>query len=109
MDSRQNKMDSVMPSELDGYTITNTLGRDTLSTSGGTIQTSGMVTSADGTTARNSGVPHRTDLVEIDATYSIGGSGDTIIENGISDTSFTLTTKAKNRASSQSTLDTKCG
>ena len=90
-----------------GYTITNTAGNDTLSTNGGTIQTTGMVTSADGTTARNSGVPHRTDLVEVDATYTISGAGDTINESGFSDTSFTLTTKAKNRASSQSTLDTK--
>ena len=90
-----------------GYTITKTSGLDTLSTNGGTISTSGMVTSADGTTARNSGVPHRTDLVEVDATYTISGTGDTINESGFSDTSFTLTTKAKNRASSQSTLDTK--
>jgi hypothetical protein len=90
-----------------GYTITNTSGLDTLSTSGGTIQTSGMVTSADGTTARNSGVPHRTDLVEIDATYTISGTGDTINVDGFGDTSFTLTTTAKNRAGSQSTLDTK--
>jgi len=90
-----------------GYSIANTAGNDTLSTNGGTIQTSGMVTSADGTTARNSGVPHRTDLVEVDATYTISGTGDTITESGFSDTSFTLTTKAKNRAGSQSTLDTK--
>ena len=90
-----------------GYSITNTAGNDTLSTIGGTIQTSGMVTSADGTTARNSGVPHRTDLVEVDATYTISGNGNTINESGFSDTSFTLTTKAKNRGGSQSTLDTK--
>ena len=90
-----------------GYSIANTAGNDTLSTNGGTIQTSGMVTSADGTTARNSGVPHRTDLVEVDATYTISGAGDTINESGFSDTSFTLTTKAKNRAGSQSTLDTQ--
>ena len=90
-----------------GYTITNTSGLDTLSTNGGTIQTTGMVTDAAGTTARNSGVPHRTDLVEIDATYTISGTGDTINESGFSDTSFTLATKARNRASTQSTLDTQ--
>jgi hypothetical protein len=66
-----------------------------------------MVTDAAGTTARNSGVPHRTDLVEIDATYTISGTGDTINESGFSDTSFTLATKARNRASTQSTLDTQ--
>ena len=107
MYSANSSVVDVSIGSTDGYTITNTLGRDTLSTSGGTIQTSGMVTSADGTTARNSGVPHRTDLVEVDATYSISGTGDTITESGFSDTSFTLTTKAKNRAGSQSTLDTK--
>ena len=90
-----------------GYSITNTGGNDTLSTIGGTIQTSGMVTDVDGTTARNSGVPHRTDLVEVDATYTISGNGNTISESGFGDTSFTLTTKAKNRGGSQSTLDTK--
>jgi hypothetical protein len=90
-----------------GYTITNTSGLDTLSTNGGTIQTTGMVTDAAGTTARNSGVPYRTDLVEIDATYTISGTGDTINESGFSDTSFTLATKARNRASTQSTLDTQ--
>ena len=90
-----------------GYTITKTSGLDTLSTSGGTIQTSGMVTSADGQTRRNSGVPYRTDLVEVDATYGISGTGDTINVSGFSDTSFTLTTTAKNRAGSQSTLDSK--
>ena len=90
-----------------GYTISNTSGKDTLSTSGGTIQTTGMVTDAAGTTARNSGVPHRTDLVEIDATYTLSGTGNTFNESGFSDTSYTLTTTARDRAATQSTLDTK--
>tara|TARA_A200000159_G_scaffold76066_1_gene70601 strand:+ start:35 stop:2515 length:2481 start_codon:yes stop_codon:yes gene_type:complete len=90
-----------------GYTISNSAGNDTLSTSGGSIQTSGMVTSADGNTARNSGVPHRTDLVEVDATYTISGTGDTFTESGFGDTSYTLTLKGRNRAGSQSTLDTQ--
>lgn len=107
MYSANSSLVNVSIGSVNGYTITNTAGNDTLSTSGGTIQTSGMVTSADGTTARNSGVPHRTDLVLIDATYTISGTGDTITESGFSDTSFTLTTTAKNRAGSQSTLDTK--
>lgn len=78
-----------------GYTISNTSGKDTLSTNGGTIQTTGMVTHAAGTTARNSGVPHRTDLVEIDATYTISGTGNTFNESGFSDTSYTLTTTTR--------------
>ena len=91
-----------------GYTITNSAGNDTLSTSGGSIQTSGMVTSADGNTARNSGVPYRTDLVEVDATYTISGTGDTFVEARTGgDTSYTLTLKGRNRAGSQSTLDTQ--
>jgi len=90
-----------------GYTISNTSGKDTLSTNGGTIQTTGMVTDAAGTTARNSGVPYRTDLVEIDATYTISGTGNTFNESGFSDTSYTLTTTARDRAATQSTLDTK--
>ena len=107
MYSANSSLVNVSIGSVNGYTITNTSGKDTLSTNGGTIQTSGMVTSADGTTVRNSGVPHRTDLVLIDATYTISGTGDTITESGFSDTSFTLTTTAKNRAGSQSTLDTK--
>ncbi len=91
-----------------GYTITNTAGTDTLSTSGGSIQTSGMVTSADGNTARNSGTPVRNDLVEVDATYTISGTGDTFVEARTGgDTSYTLTLKGRNRNSSQSTLDTQ--
>ena len=34
----------------------------------------------DGTTARNSGTPYRTDLVLVDATYTISGTGDTFQE-----------------------------
>lgn len=91
-----------------GYTISNTSGNDTLSTSGGSIQTSGMVTSADGNTARNSGTPFRDDLVEVDATYTISGTGDTFVEARTGgDTSYTLTLKGRNRAGVQSTLDTQ--
>jgi len=90
-----------------GYTITNTSGLDTLSTNGGTIQTSGMVTDNAGTTARNSGVPYRTDKVEVDATYTVSGTGNTFAENGFTDVSYTLATKARNKASSQSTLNTQ--
>ena len=90
-----------------GYTISNTSGTDTLSTNGGSIQTSGMVTSADGTTRRNSGTPVRNDIVEVDAVYTISGTGDTFTESGFSDTSYTLTLKGRNRSGTQSTLETK--
>ena len=98
----------VTVGSTNGYTITNSAGNDTLSTSGGSIQTSGMVTSADGNTARNSGTPFRDDLVEVDATYTIGGTGDTFVEARTGgDTSYTLTLKGRNRAGVQSTLDTQ--
>jgi len=98
----------VTVGSTNGYTITNTAGNDTLSTSGGSIQTSGMVTSQDGNTARNSGTPYRDDLVEIDATYTISGTGDTFVEARTGgDTSYTLTLKGRNRAGVQSTLDTQ--
>jgi hypothetical protein len=90
-----------------GYSISNTSGLDTLSTNGGSIQTSGMVTSAEGTTRRNSGTPVRNAIVEVDATYTISGTGDTFTESGIGDTSYTLTLKGRNRSGTQSTLETK--
>ncbi len=90
-----------------GYTISKTSGEDTLSTSGGTIQTSGLVKSSDGATSRNSGVPHETDKAHIDATYSISGTGGTFNESGFSDTSYTLALKSRNRASAQTTIETK--
>ena len=90
-----------------GYTISNTSGNDTLSTSGGSIQTSGMVKNSGGNTARDSGTPVATDQVEVDAVYTISGTGNTFNESGFSDTSYTLALKGRNRESTQSTLDTQ--
>ena len=81
---------------------------DTISTSGGTIQTSGKVFQSDGSTAVNSGVPRYDDIAIITASVSYdSGTSDNINQSGFSDTSFTVSTKARNRASSQSTLDTQ--
>ena len=66
-----------------------------------------MVTSADGTTRRNSGTHARNDIVEVDAVYTISGTVDTFTESGFSDTSYTLTLKGRNRSGTQSTLETK--
>ncbi len=87
-----------------GYTISNTSGNDTLSTSGGSIQTSGMVKNSGGNTARNSGTPVASDQVEVEAVYTISGTGDTFNESGFSDTSYTLALKGRDRESTQETL-----
>ena len=87
-----------------GYSITNTSGNDTLSTVGGSIQTTGMVKEGGGNTARNSGTPVATDQVEVEAVYTISGTGDTFNESGFSDTSYTLSLKGRNRESTQETL-----
>ena len=81
---------------------------DTISTNGGTLQTSGKVFQSDGVTAVNSGVPRHDDIAIITASISFdSGNDDNIKQTGFSDTSFTVATKARNRNTSQSTLDTQ--
>ena len=81
---------------------------DTISTNGGTIQTSGKVFQSDGETAVNSGVPRHDDIAIITASVTFdSGNDNNINQSGFSDTSFTIATKARNRNSSQSTLDTQ--
>ena len=81
---------------------------DTISTNGGTIQTSGKVFQSDGETAVNSGVPRHDDIAIVTASVTFdSGNDDNINQTGFSDTSFTIATKARNRNSSQSTLDTQ--
>ena len=81
---------------------------DVISTNGGTIQTSGKVFQSDGSTAVNSGVPRYNDIAKITGSVTFdSGNDDNINQSGFSDTSFTVATKARNRNSSQSTLDTQ--
>jgi hypothetical protein len=89
-------------------TGTVTISNDILSTNGGTIQTSGRVFESDGT-AVNSGVPKYDDVVILSASISYdSGTSDTIqASRTLTDTSFTVLTKARNRESSQTTLDTQ--
>ena len=87
-------------------TVSNTSGVDTLSTSGGTIQTANAVYSTGGVVRSTTSVPFRTDNFHIDATYTLSGTGQTFRENGFVDTDFTLDIKGRNRSSSQSTLKT---
>ena len=85
-----------------------TITGDIVSTSGGTVQTSGKVFQSDGTTAVDSGVPRYDDIVIMTASVSYdSGNSDSIDQTGVADTTFTVATKARNRDSSQSTLDTQ--
>ena len=85
-----------------------TITGDTISTSGGTIQTTGKVFQSDGSTGVNSGVPRYNDIAIITASVSFdSGNNENINQTGLGDSSFTVATKARNRDSTQSTLDTK--
>ena len=85
-----------------------TLTGDSVSTNNGTVQTSGKVFQSDGTTAVNSGVPRHDDIVIVTASIKYdGGSSTNIQQTGTSDSSFTVATRARNRNSSRSTLDTQ--
>ena len=82
---------------------------DTISTNGGTIQTSGKVFQSDGETAVNSGVPRYNDIAIVTASVSYdSGNSDSIQQSStLTDTSFQVLTKARNRNGNQSTLDTQ--
>ena len=82
---------------------------DTISTNGGTIQTSGKVFQSDGTTPVNSGVPRYNDIAIVTASVSYdSGNSDSIQQSStLTDTSFQVLTKARNRNGNQSTLDTQ--
>jgi hypothetical protein len=81
---------------------------DTVSTNGGTIQTSGKIFQSDGSTPVNSGVPRYNDIAIITGSVSYdSGNADNINQSGFSDTTFTVSTKARNRNNAQSTLDTQ--
>jgi hypothetical protein len=81
---------------------------DVISTSGGTVQTSGKLFESDGTTAVNSGVPRYDDIAIVTASITYdSGTSENINQTGLGDSSFTVATKARNRNSSQSTLDTQ--
>ena len=85
-----------------------TLTGDSVSTNNGTVQTTGKVFQSDGTTAVNSGVPRHDDIVIVTASVKYdGGSSTNIQQTGTSDSSFTVATRARNRNSSRSTLDTQ--
>ena len=82
---------------------------DSVSTSGGTIQTANVVYDSGGSSARStSTVPYYNDIVLItgSAVWD-AGNDDGINQTGTGDTSFTVATKARNRNGSQTTLNTQ--
>ena len=86
-----------------------TSGVDGLSTSGGTIQTSNAVlnVSSSGTLRSTSTVPTRTDIYQHNAIYTLSGTtGENVNQSGVSDSTFTVGVRGRNRASSRSTLAT---
>ena len=88
--------------------VAKTSGTDTLSTNGGTIQTSNAVFSETGNTVRaTSTVPHKTDRFHTNATYTLSGTGTTFSENGFADTDFTLSVRGTNRNSSETNMGTE--
>ena len=85
-------------------------GIDDMSTSGGTIQTANAVFNNSGSspTVRATGtVPYNTDIYKHNAIYTLSvTTGENIRQTGVSDSSFTIGVRARNRASTQSTLAT---
>ena len=79
-----------------------------VSTSGGTIQTAAAVWSSDsGSVRATSAVPTRTDVVRVNATYTLSGTtGENISQTGVSDSSYTATVRGRNRSNSRSNLQT---
>ena len=90
--------------------VTATSGIDAVSTNGGTIQTANAVFASDsGSVRATSAVPTRTDVVRFNATYTLSGTtGDNIQQSStFTDSTFTVGIRARNRASSRSTLQTE--
>ena len=79
-----------------------------MSTSGGTIQTAAAVWSSDsGSVRAASAVPTLNDVVRFNAIYTLSGTtGENINQTGVSDSSFTVGVRGRNRSNSRSTLQT---
>ena len=83
-------------------------GIDDVSTSGGTIQTANAVFASDsGSVRATSAIPTRTDVVKYNATYTLSGTtGNNTSQTSVSDSTYTVGVRGRNRASSRSTLQT---
>jgi hypothetical protein len=83
---------------------------DRLSTAGGTIQTANVVYDSGGSSARStSTVPYYNDIVLITGSVLFAAGNDDNIQSSatLTDETFTVATKGRNRDGSQSTLDTQ--
>ena len=85
-----------------------TTGVYDVSTTSGTISTAAAVWSSDsGSVRATSAVPTRTDVVRYNATYTLSGTtGENISQTGVSDSSYTVTVRGRNRSNSRSNLQT---
>ena len=92
-----------------GTGITATSGTTTVSTAGGTVQTSNAVFDSTGATVRaTSTIPFETDGIKLNGLYTFVASTNTnITQTGISPTTFTVTTTGTNKNGSTSTLNTQ--
>jgi hypothetical protein len=99
--------DSTVASMTEADSLVTTSGTASVSTSGGTVQTTTAVFDSTGATARTVGtVPFETDIVKMtgSAAFSAGDSGATNIATaGLGTTSFVLTHAGKNRSGASTT------
>jgi len=83
---------------------------DNISTSGGTIQTSNAIYDSTGASARStSTVPHYDDIAIVTGSVTFDSGNDDNIQQSttFTDSTFTVTVRARDRDSSYSTLDTQ--
>jgi hypothetical protein len=94
---------------VSGTGLTQTSGTTTVSTAGGTIQTSNAVYDSTGTTVRaTSTIPFETDGVKLNGLYTFAASTNTnVAQIGLTPSTFTVTTNATNKNSAASTYDTQ--
>ena len=92
-----------------GTGITATSGTTTVSTLGGTVQTSNAVFDSTGATARTtSTIPFETDGIKLNGLYTFVASTNTnVTQTGLTPTTFTVTTTGTNKNASTSTLNTQ--
>ena len=92
-----------------GTGITATSGTTTVSTLGGTVQTSNAVFDSTGATARvTSTIPFETDGIKLNGLYTFVASTNTnVAQTGLTPVTFTVTTTGTNKNASASTLNTQ--
>ena len=108
---------TIVDDNIGGESISNLSiagsGIDDVSTSGGTISTAAAVFASESGSVRSTGVvPTRSDVVVFNGTYTISGTGTNIRQAGgdfgssVSDETFTVTVRSRNRSASRSNLAT---